>query len=685
MTDTAEQFAPSMTEDMFLSELARAVAFVEHSLTTSINFEGTAEGLVVDEIQFLMNAGCVILDTPSHSVCNILDAERQTICDHVSSKTTHTEQHTIEDVLVTRQRFPAVGSGYHLSLPLRRALQDATAGYTVTTRSTAGGSLPPLTLRIYYDPQKAPFGFWASDSFARAASRMLTIAAPFNEESPPALPEGGNRLYTQFLESVYLESVLTALQQRIVDHLVRGNAHFHAFAQNPFFLQFFLPTEPAAVAPERHWLRFFPLNKQRAALSDPQTARGVDDSLNAQGLSLPPGSSLLQFLTHDYLWDADRSFVGYTYETGTALYLRDWETEPRVIGAHLSPDDQRLRNVATGVMQRLRGKTPHLFLVPLLSKKRPIAVAVINCPEDVDARARIAPVRSARGLGYLLSLALETDDLVNHVQEERRRATAVRSYKHATQSILHGEGSYCMELEGFLHRLQQMQIPEIDAEVDGYVERISFIIRDKQDLINEFRTVVDPIREIRLERIYPTRDGKTSEGAAATSVQYLQDTVPMLGRLVRHGGSKLAIDLRIGNTLHLCLAVADFSHFILDRIIVNLLRNAARAGMERAVPEPQIAISLEIVNGGPRKALRILAEDNCGGFDDDLLTTTGGEITFDLWSHYLEQKESPRGMGFFMLAKYAGATNGSCRISNVVGDSGRIGARVELLLGLNVA
>lgn len=678
MIDTAaplDRFAT--TEEMFIAELGRAVAFVEYSLTTSINFEGTAESLVVDEIQFLLNAGCVIFDTPSHSVSNILDDERQVICDYIDTHTMSREQQTVPGAVVTRQQFPALGDDNPAPAPLRRALHDVSAAYIVTANRSAD---PPLVLRIYYDPRNAPFPFWETNQFAHQVVRMLAIAAPLIRASLPAPPATNQRLYTQFLESIYLENVLTALQNRITEHLVRANSHFRSFAQNPFFLQFFLPTEPAASAPHRHWLRFFPLKKQRTLLQDAQQTREINELLRNRDLSLPMESNLLQFLTRDYLWDASRSFVGYVYQTGTALYLQNWESEPRVIGSHLPSDEQRQRSIATTLMQRLRGDTPHLFLLPLLSKQRPIAVAIINCPVDVAVPTRIAPIRSARGLGYMLSLALETDDLVNHVQAERRKATAVRSYKHATQSILHGEGSYCMELQAFLRALKRVGATN-NPELAGYIERISYIVRDKQDLIDEFRTAQDPIREIHPRRIYPTLD-KIPKGQASISVDYINKTIPMLASLVMYGGSPVAVDPVIGGKLGERGAVEDLSHFIVDRIIVNLLKNAVRAGRERGVSNPRIVVTLDIVNRFVKEALSIIAEDNCGGFHEGILKMTDGEITFDSWSRCLETTKSPRGMGFFMLAKYARAANGQCRIGNVIVE-GQPGARVELLLALN--
>src|SRR5712692_4105539 len=53
-----------MQKKDFLRELQKSLTYIENSLTTSISFEGTASNLLIDELQFLLNCGCVAIDSP---------------------------------------------------------------------------------------------------------------------------------------------------------------------------------------------------------------------------------------------------------------------------------------------------------------------------------------------------------------------------------------------------------------------------------------------------------------------------------------------------------------------------------------------------------------------------------------------------------------------------------------------
>lgn len=632
--------------------------------------------LLIDELQFLLNAAFVTVDFAGRRFANVLHEEDHQVQECISAMPSTEAPQLHPSVRIVMRRFkPIRDLAPDVHIPLRLPIQHVTAelSFLVTTRPALKS-----TFTIYCNSETSPTHFWALPEF----SDFLAQASAFLADAPvPPLGESHHqltRLYSQFEESEYLESVLNALRDRVVEHLSRTNEHFAEFATHPFFLQFFLATDGSDFSDAARWLRFFPLRDQLRMLSDPSVTEAIRETLTQSSLPVP--SDIARFITHDYLWNSSRAFVGYAYETATSLYLSHWEDEPRAQGVHLSKEEQTERAVATAIMQALRSDTPHLLILPLFANRQSIGVAVINCPESVPLRTRIGPVRSARDLGFLISLALKTDDLVNHIQEEKRRATQVRSYKHATQSILHGEGSYCMELESFLQYLSEASPPGRDPRLDAYTSRLSYIVRDKKSMIEEFKATADPIRHVPPQYLYPTLQGIPPEQTRIPLAQ-ISDLVELLETICCPDGH-LQITPRFGSALLTAGGVLDLDYYVLARIFGNLIRNSSRIATERAIIHPACELSLDLQRTNGIFGLRITALDNCGGFDADILAKTRGAVTFDSWSAYLSEKERPRGMGFFMLARYAAASNGYCYIANMPSPS-PAGARVDLLIGFN--
>jgi signal transduction histidine kinase len=665
---------PMQKEDS-LRELQKSLTYIENSLTTSISFEGNAPNLLIDELQFLLDPGCITIDSPEGTFANILPDEKQLVLAYTERFSWDDCSGASEDVNVRHKRFPRIDevSTPH-DPPLRLALKGVNVAHEFVLRSPVSDS--PWRLAIYCNSDKVSVPFCEFPQFNKLVGEALqSISRLYNpNQAPPH--EQLQRLYYTFQKSPYLESVLEALRARIVQHLSRRDGLFAPFTNDKFFLQFFLVSENSDSDSQKHWLRFFPLQDQKDEINDPTVVERIKKNLESKSLTVP--TDIAKFIAEDYLWDSNRSFVGYSFDTTASLYLTNWEEEPRAKGVHLSIDDQVQRNIATAIMQTLRRETPHLFIFPLFANRQVIGVTVINCPMDIDPSARVAPIRSARDLGFLISLALETDDLVNHIQEAKERAAQVMSYKHATQSIMHEERSYCMELESFVATLREKYPVDDDAEISPQIDLISFIVRDKLELVDEFAASDDPIRTVSKKFLYPSKQTRQPpEGVADVSIEELTTIVQRLDRLFNTEKRLRSIDLKLGARLLQMGAVADFSSLILSRILGNLIRNSVAQAKKKNSTDARLELDMEIIDDDLRTFLQIRAEDNCGGFEDQ---GTPHEITFDSWMQYLNNKEIRRGKGFLILSKYASASGGTCRVDNV--EHPQRGARVTITIGL---
>jgi signal transduction histidine kinase len=664
----------------FSRELDKSFTYIENSLTTSISFEGKAPNLLIDELQFLLNSGCVIIDSPTKSFGNILPDELEVLLDCTKDFPWKQVDSKMNDARVKQKDFGPISELYRDPnlVPLRLALQNVTTAYEIGLQTGRG----EWKVTIYYRSDDVSVEFWDSpEPFHEFIVKALKLVAnAFHTKQQDDHTEYLERLYSKFKKSPYLESVLEAVGQRIIKHLSESNTHFAQFAENPFFLQVFLVKEPQSSDNRKHQLRFFPLEAQRGILDDPTTKEKIRENLEYKGFSSIQDAK--EYIT-EYLWDSDRSFVGYSCDTETSLYIRNWETEPKPKGIHLLPEEKKEREIATIIMQTLRSNPPHLFTIPLFACDRVIGVVLINCAEDIDQSIKVTPVRCARNTGFIISLALRMDKLVNNLAEEKEKAAQVMSYKHATQSIMHDERSYCMELDDFLGILRN-KYPAVDSdsEISPHIDRISFIVRDKLQLVNEFAESSDPIRVVPDELIYPSRlrPEPPPPELRNISVEEIKSRRSLLDKLLNRNERLKSIEIRFGDRLKDLQMIPDFEPLILTRILANLIKNSVAQARKKKIANGFINIDLEILEVNGRDYLQIKAEDNCGGFEDNTLPH---RITFVNWMRYLNTQDIPRGMGFLILAKYTEATGGECLVENI--EYPERGARILITIGLQAS
>jgi signal transduction histidine kinase len=658
-----------------LGELQKSLTYIENSLTTSISFEGNAPNLLIDELQFLLDPGCITIDSPEGAFANILPEEKKLLLAFTERFSWDNCKGASERVVVRHKKFPRISElDIPNDPPLRLALIDVNGAHEFVLTSPVSNS--SWKLSIYYNSDKVSIPFCEFPEFNKYVGDALQSISKFFSPNQAKPHKKLERLYYKFQRSHYLERVLEALRDRIVQHLSSKNRLFAQFTRDKFFLQFFLVSEDPDSADPKHWLRFFPLQDQKDEIEDPLAVERISKNLQAKNLIVP--ADIAKFIAEDYLWNSDRSFVGYSFDTEASLYLTNWEEEPRARGVHLSVEDQTQRSIATTIMQTLRRETPNLFIFPLFANKQTIGVAVINCPIDIDPSARVGPIRSARDLGFLISLALQTDDVVNHLQAEKEKAAQVMSYKHATQSIMHEERSYCMELESFVETLRKKYPVDSDAEISPRIDLISFIVRDKLELVDEFAASDDPIRTVPQKFLYPSMQTRQPPvGVADVSIEELTSIVQRLNRLYNIENRLRSIELELGASLRQTGGIADFSSLILSRVLGNLIRNSVAQAKKKDSTDARLQLSMEIIDDEQKRVLEIRAEDNCGGFEDQ---NTPRDITFDSWMQYLNSKKIRRGKGFLILSKYASASGGACRVENI--EAPQRGARVTISIGL---
>jgi len=498
----------------FIQKLQNSLSCIENLLFTSINFEGTPPTLLIDELQFLLNAGCVIIDCPPDvAYANILQDEKAALmsCAETYAWVEVSSGSASGFLTVRWKEFPALVSGSPTNEPLQLALNKVSSAYEYTLRNN-GGDAKDWTLTIYFEPAAVLTPFWDVPEFRKFIEEALRLVLTKFDPASRLRIAGTETLYRCFYNSSYLTYVLETLQQRIDKHLRQQNNRFAAPNSPGFFIQFFLVTDSGAGDGHRHRLRYFPMPDERPALQDPRTIGQIKDALRKAQLPVP--EDITKFITEDYFWTAENAFVGYCCDTAASLYLEDWQNEPRAQGAHLDSDQVEQRRMATLIFQSLRRNTPHQFLLPLFANMRPIGVVVINCPEKIDVQSRLVPIRSARDLGYVVTMALKTDDLVNHLQEKKLQAAEVSSYKYITHSMLHTEGAYCMEIDRFLEEIKREEIVRNYPQLSPFVRRLTFIVTEKKSLIDEFRSIEDPVRNVLTKHLYPIERGLTADDSA---------------------------------------------------------------------------------------------------------------------------------------------------------------------------
>lgn len=657
----------------FSMQLQESLTNIESSLVHSINFEGIALNVLTDELQFLLNAGCITIDSPTESVTNILPEEKQALGDSTKDFPWHQDESNMADVqLISHKNFPSIGELYKGRIPLRLTLQEITAAYKFAFQ--LGRHQWEMT--IYYNPSSMPVRFWNVPQFFKYATQALVLVSRAFLHPEALLHDQPKRLELTFPMSKYLESVLEALRMRLIQHLAKVNGDLGLFAQNPFFLQFFLITGSSLSENRIHSSRFFPLGDQREKLADRNVLRKIRENLESK--HLPPPPDFAGFITETYTWDSSNAFVGYSFDTASSIYLEDWQNEPRAKGVHLSEDEQRDRLIATTIMQSLRSETPHLFIFPLFASRQVIAVVVINCPQKIPQSDRLPLIRCARDTGFLLSLALETDDLVNHLYQEKQKAARAWSYKHITQSIMHEERANCRKLQAFLANLRRKYPVDSDPILWPYIDDISFFVEDKLQLIDEFAHSSDPTYSISDSVIYPSdHSGPPPSTLWDISLDQVRESVSRIGRLVNVDEWLDSLNVSFGDRLRKLQKIPNLSIQIFRRILLNLIKNSLAVAKKRNMKNRTLNLFLDVVADDAREYLQIKAEDNCGGFEDSLMPDT---ITVDTWTNYLIAKEISQGMGFLILCKYADGTGGKVVKENVTRPEA--GARVVVTIGL---
>ena len=463
----------------------------------------------------------------------------------------------------------------------------------------------------------------------------------------------------------------------ILSYLADQGSEFLDVSNNPFMLQFFLlfSTQPELDQKgiQGHTLRYFPLKTERARLQSTEVNSEILSNLAARSLHLAPAQTPSEF-SRNYPWRASSSLVGYAYETGAARYFADWQQEPITRG-----EEDVDRDIATTIMQTVRGSTPHQFTIPLFADRGRVGAIIINTRSAISEAGRLLSIRCARGCGLPLEMALKMDDEVNNITAQ---LTEVRTYKHVLSSLLHEEGTYLTVLGNFY---DSIYFPDPKNPVESWEPKVRHILADRDQLVSEFETsprdpgtgAVDPIRHIQAKTIFH-RLGATHD----TTIEKLEDSLNLLKELFPQA-KILRTEFRRGSGNRALTAVPGVKTMVLLRILGNLMRNTARVASGRRIESPYLEFSFDTTMRQGRSYLEIVATDNCGGFKDDVPV---GEISFEIWSNYLKELEKHdskiHGMGYLTLLKYALSTKGLFKIGNTMDEQGMRGARIVLQIGL---
>lgn len=673
MTATAVHAPEDPGDTAPADALSASLTYIDNALNTSIGFEGSAMSLLIDEFQFNFNLGCVILDSPEGRAANALPKEIEEIDRHTRRFPWTSQTHNQQNVQISHKTFPSLRSMYRDKRPLRRAVCAVTSAYRLRVSGPSG----VWTLTAFYAHENTPSVFWQDrDAVARFAYQAVRLASLALYERRRPQPAILHRLHHHFAKSEYLERILEKTAHRIKGQLSERHPEFKYLAKaNPFFLQFFLVHEP--MAGPRHELRFFPLETQRAALSQPAKLEEIRGALERQRLrlSVPP----TDFIS-EYLWDAERSFVGYCADTGASLYVPDWKDEPRAKGTHLGRSGYRERKIATTIMDVLRGKTPHIFTIPIFAARQVIGAVAINSTKDVDLPTRLSSIRSLRGTGFLLSLALEMDEVVNRIAEQKRQLAQERAYKDIAFAIFHEDHRFAQTLQTFLVDLQAVSLP---PRFEPSTRSLQFFLEDKLSLYQEFRTQQNPLDVVLDSVLYPSLQDPRPDvcDISIGDMESQFDTIKEIytPRSTLTSKRPLTANLKFGDDLCAKRGIPNFDISVFGRIVANIVSNSRRVADERELSAPQLDIVVELVAENGRRCLSIVAEDSCGGFADDRWMPH--DITVESWTTYRSEKDKPGGMGYLLLARYAAASGGRFHRETFQRRRKR-GARVALTIGL---
>ena len=665
-----------MRKGEFSEKLQETLICIKNCLSTSINFEGNAPGLLIDELQFLLNPGCVIIESPSESFANILPDERRVV-EKCTEGFPWKQDAGNAGIQFNHKNFPPIGELYTGNVPLLTRLHKVTDAFTFELQLNQN----QWKVAIYCNPSNMSARFWEVPEFFRFISEALKIVSAANNPYME-LHDKLRRLSSDFEESDYLEIVFRSLRDRIAEHLAKENEKFITFAKNPFFIQFFIRCPPAVAAfgseNKKPSLRFFALKNQKTELNNPDIVKRIKENLKSKHLLPPP--DVAKFITRDYLWDSNNAFVGYSYDTASSLYLEDWQNEPRASGIHLSPDEKEKREIATTIMQSLRDETPHLFIFPLYANKETIGAVVINCPEDIEPSTRIGPVRTSRELGFLISIAINTDDVVNHLKEEKAKAAQVQSYKHATQYVMHDERAYCRLIQVFLAELRTKYPVDSDPAIGKYIDLISYIVEDKSQLVDEFASNDNPLHYVPEGIIYPSR--RAEPESSNISLDRVKEIIIQLQELFDTKKLFRPVILNFGDRLRELEMIPNLDEHILSRIFANLIKNSIAQAKSKNLKNGSLNFHLELIANDMGEYLQIKATDNCGGFNDPQIPD---KITTDNWLEYMNKKYldkgiAMRGIGFLTFCKYVQSTGGQFLKKNIADPEA--GAQIILTIGL---
>ncbi len=631
-----------MTEDNLLERLGEAEYSIRSLLEWSLGFEGDPLCVLIDELQFLLGSPFVVVKISGTERKNVLDWEKEEIIKSVPGDSPQSETKNVNNVLVSSITF------------MRRTGESPMLSRTILH------SISQLyTYRFEGNDTEIQFGFASlSDSlklFLTDNEFICFLKRTVSQVANHAVKGNGldigdfniDTVHNRFRQSRYLEAALGWMHRKIVEVISSMGPEFQRDADSPFFINYFLSTTDTVAPP--HSLRFFPLRDQIEILRSQRVKNAVEQKAAKIGIDIP--KDILRFI-RDYTWDSQRSFAGYVSDTGAAIYAERWHDEPLVRGDRLSEDEQRARRLAMVILQAAREWPSNLFEIPLMVGPHLFGVAHINVKQEIDEVRRILPIRSLRDSGFLLRIALRSDEEANHV-------ASLSAYKHCMQSIMHHEGKYTEFLGRFVEDLAALNLP---APWPSDATLFSAIVRERQQVCDEFHQQADPLINVPAATIYRNN---TTTGDIKVMIDLIQRLYPakIPGQII------LEIEASVPET------IKAFNGQVLYRILREMLWNSFNRG--RHVPSSKIKVAISPEDHG---FLKIIVEDNLGGFVDD--EEMPSAITFESWSEYVHRRELTHGMGFFTLARYAKSTRGVCLRENWTATNGRMGARVTVRLGL---
>jgi signal transduction histidine kinase len=467
--------------------------------------------------------------------------------------------------------------------------------------------------------------------------------------------------------SQYLKIILGKLKSSVIEHLRERHSAFSEASD--FLVQYFIAFQDEE---DHKGLRYFPLEEESRKLEDANDVDAIVAELHASGDRLPNEANVRQFITK-YDWISTSSFVAYVQESRCALYLKDWKEEPLVKEPAVETAEQRRdRRIATVIMQHFRGNTPDQFIVPFFYEGTVFGLMLLNCQHTIAPEHRLLLIRSARDVAPQVYLAIATDELVNHVEQEKRKAAQVRAYRYAVNAMLHEEARFCQKILKHL---------EGQSDEDPKVAQLLFMADEKQQAVREYRGSNAPLTRVEDEALYPSTN---------VSVNVLHEYAEWINAIY-NPANEIRLKFAIGSRLSTCGAIPNFEGLIIARVMINLVKNSLNASQD--IPElgrsAQLLLSVDLVSENNAEFVEISARDNCGGFELEELVAWR-MLTAQGCIDYLNRKEeagkrdsSASGMGLLIIAKYIDSTGGEGGVRNVQDrDSDRVGAEVYVKLKL---